>query len=237
MPAERYDVIIDFTNVSGNTLYLINEGPDEPFGGGLPGPETFDPSDPGTTGVVMRFDIAADPPPGGDPSTVPSALVLPAFTALPEPNQTRQVSLNELDLEVLDDFGPLKALLGTVGGTPANPVGMGMEWKDKITELVTLGDEEIWEIYNFTMDAHPIHLHQVMFRVLNREVMGVAGEIPPDDFEMGYKDTVVSIPGTITRIQAKFDMPGRYVWHCHIIDHEDNEMMRPYEVVRRWYSR
>lgn len=235
MPGERYDMIIDFSNAPGNTLYLINEGLDEPFGGGLPGPATFNPTEPGTTGVVMRFDIAANPPQGGAPSTVPAALVLPAFATLPAPNHTRKVSLNELDSAVLHDFGPLVALLGTVGGTSSNPVGMGMKWKDKITESITIGDQEIWEIHNFTVDAHPIHIHQVMFRVINREVMGVAGMTLPDDIEMGYKDTFVSLPGTITRIQAHFDILGWYAWHCHIIDHEDNEMMRPYEVVHRWY--
>ena len=50
----------------------------------------------------------------------------------------------------------------------------------------------------------------------------------PQSWETGFKDTVVALPGEITRLQATFDIPGRYVWHCHIVDHEDNEMMRPY---------
>jgi FtsP/CotA-like multicopper oxidase with cupredoxin domain len=149
--------------------------------------------------------------------------------------------LNELESEKLIGFGPLEALLGVVGGTPEQPQGMGMRWMDKVTETIKPGASEIWEIHNFTMDAHPIHLHQTMFRVLNREVLPPPppmmsplpppGPFPPEPLELSYKDTVMALPGQITRIQALFDIPGRYVWHCHIIDHEDNEMMRPYEVA------
>jgi hypothetical protein len=53
---------------------------------------------------------------------------------------------------------------------------------------------------------------------------------PPNANETGYKDTVVALPGQVTRIKARFDIPGEYVWHCHIVEHEDNEMMRPYAV-------
>jgi len=53
---------------------------------------------------------------------------------------------------------------------------------------------------------------------------------PPQSWETGFKDTVVALPGEVTRVKAKFDLKGRFVWHCHIIDHEDNEMMRPYQV-------
>ena len=53
---------------------------------------------------------------------------------------------------------------------------------------------------------------------------------PPEPWESGWKDTVISYPGEITRVKAKFDVPGLYVWHCHIVEHEDNEMMRPYFV-------
>jgi FtsP/CotA-like multicopper oxidase with cupredoxin domain len=51
--------------------------------------------------------------------------------------------------------------------------------------------------------------------------------IPAPDWEKGLKDTVLAYPGQITRIQARFDLAGLYVWHCHIVEHEDNEMMRP----------
>jgi FtsP/CotA-like multicopper oxidase with cupredoxin domain len=103
------------------------------------------------------------------------------------------------------------------------------------TERPPLNAPELWEIYNFTEDAHPIHLHQTQFAVQNREFAGqVSG---PDPGETGAKDTVIVYPGDaangipgITRLKAQFDLAGRYVWHCHILEHEDNEMMRPMQV-------
>ena len=100
---------------------------------------------------------------------------------------------------------------------------------DPVTENPGIGSEERWEIHNFTMDAHPIHVHLVQFRVVNREEAD--GTIrPPEAWETGWKDTVIAYPDEITRIQARFDIPGLFVWHCHIVEHEDNEMMRPYRV-------
>jgi len=98
-----------------------------------------------------------------------------------------------------------------------------------------LGATEVWEIYNFTVDAHPIHIHEVQFEVVNREVFdpeaGTPGTVRlPEAGETGTKDTVIAYPGEITRVKALFDLPGLYVWHCHIVEHEDHEMMRPYAV-------
>jgi Multicopper oxidase len=53
---------------------------------------------------------------------------------------------------------------------------------------------------------------------------------PPEAWESGFKDTVIAYPGEVTRLRAKFDNPGQFVWHCHIVEHEDNEMMRPYRI-------
>ncbi len=101
-----------------------------------------------------------------------------------------------------------------------------------VTENPTVGDTEDWDIYNFTEDAHPIHLHLVRFQVINRRLFdgtpSPKGSIQP--WETGYKDTFISYPGEIARIRATFDIAGLYVWHCHIVEHEDNEMMRPYVV-------
>jgi hypothetical protein len=121
-------------------------------------------------------------------------------------------------------FGPTAALLGTVETAGA---GKPLMWADEITENPGLGDTEEWVIHNFTVDAHPIHVHEVMFRVVGR---GKDGNRPPEPWETGWKDTVIAYPGEKTRIRAKFDLPGFYVWHCHIVEHEDNEMMRPYHV-------
>jgi FtsP/CotA-like multicopper oxidase with cupredoxin domain len=223
-PAERADVIVHFTGLRpGSALYLINEGPDEPFGG-LPSPF----ADPATTGQVMKFEVG--PLASADTSMPPARLTLPAFHPLGPASTTRQVSLNELDSAVLPAVGPAAGLLGTRGpdGT-GNPLG----WDDPVTENPAVGAVEVWEIYNFTEDAHPIHLHQVQFQVVDRQPIDGGGARPPEAYERGFKDTVVALPGEITRVKALFDIAGRYVWHCHLLEHEDNEMMRPFQVGPR----
>jgi FtsP/CotA-like multicopper oxidase with cupredoxin domain len=119
-------------------------------------------------------------------------------------------------------------MLGTLNAdSTAHPLG----WGDAVTEQPRLNSTEIWELWNFTEDAHPIHLHQVQFQVIDRQPFDGTAR-PPELSEFGDKDTVLAFPAEITRVTARFDIAGRYVWHCHIIDHEDNEMMRPYLVVR-----
>jgi spore coat protein A, manganese oxidase len=221
--AERFDVIVDFTGLApGTQLYMINEGPDEPYGGGEVGVD-FDAADTDTTGQVMRFVVGHSD--GVDTSTPPAQLRLPSITPVGTPNKTRQVSLNELDSNFFAD-APIVGMLGTVN---ADGTGNPLEWADPVTEHPALNATEQWEIHNYTEDGHPIHIHLVQFQVVNREPMdGSAPARAPEVFETGFKDTLVALPGEITRVKAKFDRAGRYVWHCHIIDHEDNEMMRPY---------
>jgi FtsP/CotA-like multicopper oxidase with cupredoxin domain len=223
--AERADVIVDFSGLKvGTELYLINEAPDEPFGGGRPGHD-FEAADPASTGQVMKFVVV--PLASTDTSVRPDQLTLPTFTPLGAASYTRQVSLNEADSEVLEDVGPESALLGTMAN--GTPVHKG--WDDAITENPDLHATEVWEMFNFTEDAHPIHIHEVMFQVVDRERIDRRGRArPPESWETGFKDTVIAYPGEITRVKAKFDLPGLYVWHCHIVEHEDNEMMRPYRV-------
>jgi bilirubin oxidase len=222
-PAERADVIVDFTDVPVDTkIILQNIGPDEPFGGGTPGVD-FDPADPDSTGQVMQFRVVAGT--GVDPSTPPDRLVLPAITPLGPASKTRQVSLNE-EASTFPGFdGPIAALLGTLNGA-GDPVPKG--WDDPITENPALGATEIWEMFNFTEDAHPIHIHEVQFEVVNRQPIEGGPPRPPESWETGFKDTVISYPDEITRVKALYDRPGLFVWHCHIVEHEDNEMMRPY---------
>jgi bilirubin oxidase len=223
-PSERADVIVDFTGLPvGTELYLINEGPDEPFGGGTPETD-FPAADSETTGQVMKFVVV--PLASKDHSQDPARLNLPAFKALGPASNTRQVSLNEEPSKFSGFDGPVEAELGTLDGA-GDSVHLG--WGKPITENPALGSIEIWEIHNFTVDAHPIHIHEVQFQVVNRQpIDGVAR--PPEPWETGYKDSVIAYPGEITRVKAFFDLPGLYVWHCHIVEHEDNEMMRPYFV-------
>jgi spore coat protein A len=240
-PAERADVIVDLTNVTEGSYVLTNLGPDEPFAGGVPGVD-FDPADPDSTGQVMEFRVG--PATSEDPTTSPGDLTLPAAAAIGASTVTRQLSLNEeesasviiaeqngaivlaCDPSGEEEFGPTAALLGTLG-TP-------LLWSDIITENPDLDGIETWEFHNFTADAHPIHIHQVKFAVVGREGIEGGGSITgsgdPLPGEEGFKDTVIAYPGEITRVKAHYDLPGFYVWHCHIVEHEDNEMMRPFHV-------
>jgi spore coat protein A len=233
--AERADLIVDFTNVPVGRHVLGNIGPDEPFGGGEP-PDDFDVADPETTGQIMAFNVG--PAIAPDPTTPPRFLVLPAITPLPAPTATRPLALLEMASEFWD--GPAEAMLGIVdgSGTPLNKT-----WADPVSENPNVGATETWEFYNFTADAHPMHVHEIAFEVVNRQalVSNEEGETvpparlvgdprPPEAWESGFKDTVIAYPGEVTRLRAKFDNPGQYVWHCHIVEHEDNEMMRPYRI-------
>jgi len=254
-PAERADVIMDFSNLpEGTIVTLKNLGPDDPFGGGVPD-DDFDVADPGSTGQVMQFRVVKRK--GVDKSTPVADLVLPAVVPYGDPVETRRLSLNEgmshsvfvTDyngniVEILEEdggeaFGPAEALLGTVMSN--GETDGGLKWGDVITENPGVADTEVWEIYNFTADAHPIHIHLVQFQVIDRQELELNGEDVvqpvnplngttrgPEAWESGFKDTVISYPGEVTRVKAKFDREGLFVWHCHILEHEDNEMMRPY---------
>jgi FtsP/CotA-like multicopper oxidase with cupredoxin domain len=234
--AERADVIVDFSNVPLGEYVLGNVGPDEPFGGGVPGVD-FPIADPESTGQIMQFKVVPARKP--DKTTPPAFLKLPELPTLPADAEraVRPLAL----LEVMSEFhdGPAEAVLGTV------EEGMAIHkmWMDPVTENPEVGDTEIWEFYNFTADAHPMHVHEVVFEVVNRQAitfdehMGhvtnvqLAGDPrPPEAWENGLKDTVIAYPGEVTRVKAKFDTPGQFVWHCHIVEHEDNEMMRPYRI-------
>jgi FtsP/CotA-like multicopper oxidase with cupredoxin domain len=232
--AERADLIVDFSNVPLGSYVLGNIGPDEPFGGGEP-PDNFDLADAATTGQIMQFRVVSAVSP--DPTTPPIFLQLPAIAPLPEPVRVRRLALLEEMSMVWD--GPAAALLGNLDetGTPIHQM-----WADSVTENPAVGDTEIWEFYNLTADAHPMHVHEVTFEVINREKLEVedeetvvpvqlTGEVrPPEEWETGFKDTVIAYPGEVTRIRAQFNTPGQFVWHCHIVEHEDNEMMRPYRI-------
>ncbi len=286
--AERADTIVDFRGLAdGTVVYLYNIGPDEPFGGGIPG-EDFEPADADTTGQVMRFVVDASmdgasptDPSGATPGTDPDDLVLNTEPGLGAAvGGPRNVSLNEeesqevcvlaiqeeeeeefvIPIQEFDcnaeppadtfvvPFGPTAALLGQVDlGDPDDPQGIPLMWTEEnmgvmktvavpagqvdvwVTENPDLGATEEWDIYNFTVDAHPIHLHLVRFEVVKRQAFGGAPR-DQEPWESGFKDTVIAYPGEITTVKALFDIEGLYVWHCHIVEHEDNEMMRPYFV-------
>jgi FtsP/CotA-like multicopper oxidase with cupredoxin domain len=250
-PAERYDVIVDFQLLApGTRLILGNVGPDSPFGGGMTPPGKA--SDPATTGQVMAFDVV--PLKAPDTSQLPQTLNPP-----PDPygvparvaSVFRPLTLTEFESAITP--GPREAQLGDGFGP--------LPWMAPVSEQPRAGATEEWGIVNTTEDAHPIHIHQVQFRIAQRVALDMkaysaalaacprpaagaspAAACPPDprDFvalgakpapaapwEVGQKDTVLSNPGELLTLQARFDLPGLYVWHCHIVSHEDNGMMRP----------
>jgi spore coat protein A len=220
-PGERVDTVVDFAGFEGQTLILRNNAR-SPF----PKGETVDPA---TAGQLMAFRVGTTVTEPDQP--LPMTL-LPAPIEMPlQTGPTRRLILFEGE----DEFGRLRAQLGTVDQGP-------LLWMDPITENPMLHDTEVWEIFNTTEDAHPIHLHLVHFQLIDRQkfrarmtetgalenVRVIGRPAKPGVDEVGFKDTVRMFPGTVTRIIAKFDVPGLTVWHCHILSHEDHEMMRPY---------
>ncbi|HSS63847.1 MAG TPA: multicopper oxidase domain-containing protein, partial [Gammaproteobacteria bacterium] len=240
----------------GSRVIMKNIGGDEPFGGDIPGPQVF-----GETDRVMAFDVVvplSSVPDSFDPNN------LPGYGGVANGAATRRVAL----FEGTDEFGRLQPLLGTAADDlTGTDVATAYTWFQPTTETPALDNTEIWEIYNFTADAHPIHLHLVNFQILDRydfeyDITGVqtttqhngtSGEAPEisnlrnfmavpvgsEYFEAAPKDMVTSLPGDpegnpptgqVVRIKVHFDKPGRYVWHCHILSHEDHEMMRVLQV-------
>ncbi len=173
---------------------------------------------------------------------------LPSFTTV---NNVRQLGL----FETTDEFGRLIQKVGpNVGKNFPNSSNdfVPQDYLDSTTpgtimKTVKQGDIEEWQIFNTTADTHPIHLHQVSFQIVSRQkfkwtvtnpstgeftVTGLTGQPRgPDANEAGWKDTVQMNPGEVTIIRAKFDLTGKYVWHCHILEHEEHDMMNEYEVV------
>lgn len=215
-PAERADVIIDFSAFKGQNLILTNDAPSPfPFGD-APSPDLTQ---------IMQFRVkqkAYKP----DKSEIPERL-----SCLERLDEDDAVTVRENRLvESEDEFDRLKLLLND------------MDWNElPITETPYNGTVEVWELYNLTPDTHPIHLHLVQFQILDRQsiIVDANGNITkvgdrrdPDPNEMGWKDTVRANPDEVTRIIVRFGpFTGIYPWHCHILEHEDHEMMRPYEVL------
>jgi len=203
-PGERADIIVDFSGSAGTNLALKNDN----LG-------------------IMQFRVAAKSE--RDESALPQALAPVPRIAESAAIRTRMLSLVEVDDLVQR---PVAMLLNNT------------HWSMPVTENPVLDSVEIWSLINTTDDAHPIHLHLVKFQILDRRSFNIAtywtkGElkyhdaaVPPEPGEAGWKDTVRADPGMVTRIIVRFEgFTGRYVWHCHILEHEDNEMMRPFEVI------
>jgi spore coat protein A len=202
-PAERADILIDLSHSAGRKVYLRN-GPVE----------------------ILELRVAHSAP---QKISIPTALrpIPPALES--SATLTRTLTLDELQ------------------DVTTNPMYMLIDrkhWHEPVTERPRLGSTEIWEFVNMTEDTHPMHLHLVRFQVLDRRVFEpfdwvtykklrfLAPALPPDPIERGWKDVVPCPPGMVTRILVKFDgYAGRYLFHCHVLEHEANDMMRPFEVI------
>jgi spore coat protein A len=223
-PAERFDVVIDFSDFDGKSFVLGNDAK-APF----PDGDDVVPAD------VMLFKVTRRLR-ERDRSTVP--LRLPAAAALDPDAASRVRDLILIENASAQD-NPIEGLITS-------------HWTDAVTETPRAGSTEIWRIINTTGDAHPIHVHLVQFNILDRQPFDLdkyPGTLeftgprvtPPANERRAAKDMVQAFPGEVTRIVARFDLPAgtradrgqrfRYVLHCHILEHEDNDMMRPYDVV------
>lgn len=203
-PGERADLVMDFAGLGGSAIELMTDA--------LP---------------LMQFKVAAGQV--GDISRVPA--VLRDVPRMPESaaTNTRVLTIDEYADCVAE---PMLMLLD------------GKHWHDPVSEKPRLGSTEIWSFLNLTGDTHPIHLHLVRFQILDRRPFDVDQYLesrtlrytgpaqPPPPHEAGWKDTAQVYPGMVTRYIITFEgYTGRYVWHCHLLEHASNEMMRPFEVV------
>jgi spore coat protein A len=225
-PGERMDVMVDFAEAGfGSTVTMTNNAV-TPFPFGEP---VVPPAE-----QIMRFNVGVPVPVGFVDLPLPTTLRSGGRYTVGGPVARRRQLLL---FEGADPFGRIFALLGTAATGFA-------AWDDPVTETPGLNDVEEWEVINTTPDAHPIHVHLPQFEVLSRTPVkftqdkktgalrnityGVPVPVPP--WEQGPKDTAQMFSGEATLIRAKFDRPGEYVWHCHILSHEDHEMMRRYRI-------
>ena len=203
-PGERADLVIDFAAAAGRQIVLEND--------------SFQ---------VLQFRVAETK--SSDSSSLPAALRPVPKTLESAAVKTRPLALIEKE---------------TLKGESMTMLLNNTPWHMPVTENPILDSVEIWSFINTTDDSHPIHLHLVRFQILDRRrfepfFYTSSGEIrytgpvtPPPPEEAGWKDTVRADPKMVTRIIVRFEgYLGRYVWHCHVLEHEDNEMMRPYDVV------
>jgi spore coat protein A len=229
-PGERADIVIDFSRAPGQHITFNNQSwelmqfrvasPSVPQSlspsSSVPGPSVTSPSVPQSLSPLV-------------PSPLPS--ILRTITPIPE---STAVKSRLMILREYMDREP-KRMLMLLNGT---------RWHEPVTERPELDSVEIWGFANTTLDIHPIHLHLVRFQVLDRQSFDadeylLSGKMnfrgaptPPPPGDRGWKDTVQTYPETVTRVIIRFEgYAGRYVWHCHLLEHAANEMMRPFEVV------
>jgi spore coat protein A len=265
-PGERKDIVIDFSKVAANTKIVVTNDAAFPYPGGTPTNPAVDP-----WGTVMQIDVSlpldvtVNKPAKFTALTVlrgraAGTPLLPIVLVPPSNAVVRKILLGE----GCDEYGRIMPLLGTVFGSTGKVTDADAGTKafhDAPDIFPKVGATEVWEFWNTTVDAHPIHMHLVKFRIVNRQPFtgtiqqkamangwtGVKFTAPPTLgtvpatlsgllptpaplTEQGWKDTVVCPPGQVTRVIATFTKPGTYVYHCHILGHEEHDMMRWFKV-------
>jgi spore coat protein A len=220
-PAERADLIVDFSGLDGKTVTLSNNAP-APY----PGWSLLHPLHEALN-ELMEFRVRLPL------SGAPKAFSMAVSIDLPRMDPREAVVTRDFVLsDSMDAQG--KSL-----GMRINEKG----YDDPVTEFPKLGSMEKWRFINMTDDAHPMHLHLVQFQILERQGFNFGAMLqgrlefvgvprPPAANEAGWKDTAVVNPHDSLTILVRFEgFTGRYVHHCHVAEHEDNDMMRPFEVV------
>ena len=173
------------------------------------------------------------------------------LAAMPVAPRVRRILLGE----GTDQYGRITPLLGVYHPTNAGANRGTLSFADPATERPSVGSTEVWELWNVSPDAHPVHMHLVQFQVIDRRAFSApppqattmsngwtgvrlagptsltAAAVPALAHEAGWKDTVVCPPGQVTRVLVSFNRRGRCVDHCHILSHEEHDMMRWYEVI------
>ncbi len=220
-PGERADLIVDFSALAGKTATLSNSAA-VPFPGWAMMAPTHAPLN-----DLMQFRVSLPLTPGTPAYSLPTALALPRLTA-DQAILTRDLTLVE---RIAPDGSSLGVRIDDKG------------YHDPVTERPRLGTLERWRFINTTEDAHPMHLHLVHFQVLERQGFNLPAFLngrlefegdprPPAANEAGWKDTAVVTPREVLSILVPFEgYAGRYVFHCHMLEHEDNDMMRPFLVI------
>ena len=210
-PGERADVVVDFSPFKGQTVVLESDGDVMQVKVGNH-----------VTGIDTTVNFNNPPPNFKLPSEAPICPVVGGIETACETN-TRSVSIFD-------------SLLGTVVGAGPNATAIPMVWDAPTSERPSCGNAgcaaspavEVWDIYDFEGDSHPIHLHETRYEVLERvDIANPNVTTPPSPGERGRKDTTLANGGQILRIRVEFGRAGLFAWHCHIISHEDDEMMRP----------
>jgi bilirubin oxidase len=216
-PGERFEILLDLSADEDGTLSLMSyaselaagiSGAGECGGGGGCGGGAANPLN-GVDFQILEIRVGAAT---SDPvTTIPGSLVALSRWAEEDATVTRQM-----------------VLAGGMMGAPFTINGVEMD-ASVINETVTLGDIEIWEIENNSMMAHPFHLHDVHFFILDRN------GVPPAATESGPKDTVLVKRNEKVRFITQFldhaDPVLPYMYHCHILPHEDGGMMGQFLVV------